>query len=945
MPSFFTQGSIASRTLSCVLAFVSAVFPLVQSVTATSAIGYLIAPVSAVSLLAIPSTSVAQVDFAPAVASGASAARATAGAVAPPTINPATGTIVINSTNPVANGKVMTGEQLIPGSTDPGKRAASNANVAVFGDKSAMGSGAATNANALLAAPGTDAYGDAYKTIRNRAVQSSHPDLKNDPIVSTSTAIYSGTDTNGFLASMTSACQTTTTPTQAPVLTHVPDYRTCERTQETAGCHVTRPFTSYTFQSSEAVFTYKGPVRHFLQFELKVRTPDKRTFDGTQPDWCAAYPAYPYPCPGGATLNHEMEAGAAVKDIYFKVLEEQLTGDWPGELTIETVPEADWPVPDPGALIATSFNIDTTGTSGAFGSITVDQQPSEANGWVARFTATHFAPGDGYLAVRAALTIGTATPLSFVDEPLGCATPRTNCEFAPVAWTNTGTPNDLASTDRWQCINASANRMIGIVPVTPSSWSQLQPLYPGEPTGPTTPICYDAVARDLQCTYAAVPAPVDTCSALEDNATCKFLRSECLPAHIDPVTGRCIMHTLHFDCGTDVAAPNTTVTTTSCGGPIRCMGLECVEPTTKEANADFNQAAAQLGMVQWMDSDKNCVAGGDCTVFNGTGYSCRNVFFGVQNCCDTPTNTTLADYIKLTFYTYKLTNWTAVAQYMQNAGLGSITSGFQALQNVVSSTWSDLTQPIVSAWQDLASNFSSDLASAVEDFTVDTIKDTAKQYLVDWGEAVFGEAFATYGGEAAVSSMIDTASVAIDFLSTFMMYYAIAMILISIIWACTDKEFELATKRELKSCKALGSYCSSRILGICYERSNSYCCYASPLARIVQEQVRTQLSLAWPGASANPTCPGLTVPQLQSVNWNAIDLSEWLGYLKLAGLHPTDSAAADVMYAPGRSTTYVNAPGTQGMSATDVTTQAIGSPNTPMTTVLNVDTKMWGGLP
>lgn len=947
MLSIFGRGTLLSRLTACVVSLVSAAFPIVQSFTVTSALSLSLSPMFALSALSFSTDALAQADFVPATTAGSATARSVAGSVRAPTINTTTGTVTINSSNPVANGKTMTGEQMIPGSTDPGKRAASDANVGLFGDKSGMSSGAATNSNSLLSAPPTDPYGNAYKTVRSRAVQSGRPDQSGDPIITTSKSIYNGTDTNGFLASMTSACQTTTTPTQAPVLTHIPDYRTCERTTETSGCRVSRPFTEFTYQGTSAAFTYDGPVKHFLRFEIRLRTPTTLKYDSYREDYmyCGSGDGM-YWCGGhNHEYNPDQEAGAAAEGIYYRVLDEQLSGDWPSRVTIETIPEDKWPIPGPEDLVAVQFNMDTSGSSGGFGGIYMEQEPTAANGWVGRFVAEHFASGDGHLKVRASFLLGIATPLPIVDEPLGCSVPRTNCSFEPVAWTSTGTPADLASTDRWQCLNASSDRKIGIVPITPAKWSQLDPLYPGEPTTPTSPICYDAVARNYQCSYPAVPGPVDTCSPIESTPGCTFLRSECLPEHIDPVTGRCVMHTLHFDCGTDVAAPNTTTTTTSCAGPIRCMGTECTEPQTKESNADFNQAAAQLGMVQWMDSDKNCVPGGECTVFNGDGYSCKDVFWGVQNCCDSPTNTTLADYIKLTFYTYKLTNWTAVASYMQNAGLGNIVSGWQALSDVVSSTWSDLTQPIVNAWDSLASNFSSDLASAAEDFTVDTIKDTAKEYLIEWGESIFGDAFATYGGEAAVSSMVDGAGVVIDFLSTFMMYYAIAMILISIIWECEDREFELATKKELKSCHYLGRYCSSSFLGICYERSKSYCCYASPLARIIQEQVRAQLGIGWPGPRGNPSCPGLTVAQLQAVNWNAIDLTEWLSYLQMAGLHPTDMADADGMYAPDRSTTYVNAPGTQGMNSTQVTTEAVGSPNTPMTTVNNVSTKMWGGLP
>lgn len=944
--SILRAGGLPSRATAWVVSFVSAVFPILQSFVSTSALSLSLAPFAAIATLSMSDSVFAQVDFTPATASGSTTARTAAGAVIPPTINPTTGTVTINSTNPVANGKVMTGEQMIPGSTNPAKKAASDGNVSLFGDRTGMSSGASGNSNSLLTAPAGDAYGDAYKTVRSRAVQSGRPNQSGDPIISTSRSIYNGTDTNGFLASMTSACQTTTTPTQAPLLTHIPDYRTCERTTDTSGCRVTRPFKEYTYQGTEAAFTYEGPVKHFLRFEIKLRTPTKLTYSSYVPDTDPFCYFFGYPCDGhNHEYNPDQEAGAAAEGIYYRVLDEQLSGDWPSKITIETIPESQWPVPGPEDLTVVQFNLDSSGSTGGFGSIYMEQEPTEANGWVGRFVAEHYASGDGNLKLRAAFLIGIATPLPIIDEPLGCSTPRTNCSFEPVAWTSTGSVSDLASTNQWQCINASSDRKIGIVPITPDKWSKLDPLYPGEPTTPTSPICYDAVARNYACSYPSVPGPVDTCSPIEATPGCFFLRSECLPEHIDPVTGRCVMHTLHFDCGTDTPVSTTTTTTTTCAGPIRCMGTECTEPTPKEANADFNQAAAQLGMVQWMDSDKDCIPGGECTVFKGKGYRCRDVFWGVQNCCDQPTNTTLADYLKLTFYTYKLTNWTAVAQYMQNAGLGNITSGFQALGDVIGSTWSDLTQPIVSAWQDLAANFSDTLADAVSDFSVDTIKDTAKEYLVEWAQDIFGEAFNTYIGEAGVSSMIDGAGVVMDFLSTFMMYYAIVMILISIIWACEDSEFELATKKELKSCTSLGSYCSSSFLGICYERSKAYCCYNSPLARIIQEQVRAQLGLPRPGAGDNPNCPGLTVAQLQSVNWNLIDLTEWLGYLQMAGLHPTDSASADSMYSASNATTYGNAPGHQGMTSTEVTTQAIGPPNTPMTTVNNVSTRMWGGLP
>jgi hypothetical protein len=53
--------------------------------------------------------------------------------------------------------------------------------------------------------------------------------------------------------------------------------------------------------------------------------------------------------------------------------------------------------------------------------------------------------------------------------------------------------------------------------------------------------------------------------------------------------------------------------------------------------------------------------------------------------------------------------------------------------------------------------------------------------------------------------------------------------------ACEEDEFELGVKRELKSCHYVGSYCKSKVLTACIERRKAYCCFNSPLARILDE--------------------------------------------------------------------------------------------------------------
>lgn len=65
------------------------------------------------------------------------------------------------------------------------------------------------------------------------------------------------------------------------------------------------------------------------------------------------------------------------------------------------------------------------------------------------------------------------------------------------------------------------------------------------------------------------------------------------------------------------------------------------------------------------------------------------------------------------------------------------------------------------------------------------------------------------------------------------------------------------------------------MLGYCLERKQSYCCYNSRLARIVQEQGRPQLGKGW-GTAKAPQCGGFTPEELQRLDFGAMDLSEFI---------------------------------------------------------------------
>jgi conjugal transfer mating pair stabilization protein TraN len=83
----------------------------------------------------------------------------------------------------------------------------------------------------------------------------------------------------------------------------------------------------------------------------------------------------------------------------------------------------------------------------------------------------------------------------------------------------------------------------------------------------------------------------------------------------------------------------------------------------------------------------------------------------------------------------------------------------------------------------------------------------------------------------------------------------------------------------------VGSYCSSRlpIIRVCIETTESYCCFNSRLARILNEQGRAQLGRGWGGAES-PDCSGFTVAQLQALDFSRMNLAEF--YAEIAPTLP-----------------------------------------------------------
>ena len=86
---------------------------------------------------------------------------------------------------------------------------------------------------------------------------------------------------------------------------------------------------------------------------------------------------------------------------------------------------------------------------------------------------------------------------------------------------------------------------------------------------------------------------------------------------------------------------------------------------------------------------------------------------------------------------------------------------------------------------------------------------------------------------------------------------------------CTEAERLLAEERHAGNTHYLGRRCTRRILGVCVRRERSWCVFGSKLGRILQEAARSQLGIGW------GSCRGFTVGEMESIDFEAVDLSEF----------------------------------------------------------------------
>lgn len=92
---------------------------------------------------------------------------------------------------------------------------------------------------------------------------------------------------------------------------------------------------------------------------------------------------------------------------------------------------------------------------------------------------------------------------------------------------------------------------------------------------------------------------------------------------------------------------------------------------------------------------------------------------------------------------------------------------------------------------------------------------------------------------------------------------------------CSSEENALGQAKEKKLVVYVGTFCSKKILKKCVRRKSSYCVFDNKLARIIQYQGRSgQLGIGFGGARS-PDCRGMSVDELQKIDFNRMDYSDF----------------------------------------------------------------------
>lgn len=334
------------------------------------------------------------------------------------------------------------------------------------------------------------------------------------------------------------------------------------------------------------------------------------------------------------------------------------------------------------------------------------------------------------------------------------------------------------------------------------------------------------------------------CWAWQDSYTCLgTMQSNCAAPQARGCTlntSKCIQYgsgnscTLSENIYQCLSSPATTTSTLYCGSQQYCMGGNCFN-TGSTPNTDLAQTAAMMEAMRQAGNYQNPAT---LRIFGGTGGSCTNTLGGLSNCCKPSGGS------------------------KSNGGiLGNaiVSTGGQVIQYGSSYVYDSLFDNSY-----LVRGFDSMLGST----PVGSLAGGSASFSPSFGMYGFT---ATFGAAPEGATVLGSAGGVTFAFDPYSLAIAVAIMVIQDMMSCTPDEQNLSLKLGQNLCRFTGSFCSMEIpiIGGCIQTTQTYCCFNSRLARIINTAGGAQIG------KAATDCSGFTSDEFAMLDFSKIDLSEF----------------------------------------------------------------------
>ena len=311
---------------------------------------------------------------------------------------------------------------------------------------------------------------------------------------------------------------------------------------------------------------------------------------------------------------------------------------------------------------------------------------------------------------------------------------------------------------------------------------------------------------------------MDDCAAMASDASCRETESVCLGTD---AAGNCTMRTKIYVC----EKPSEDAALGEVCGQSLCLGGVCREGVDGEASEDFLESAAVLEITRQAAAYSEI---GDGKLFGGSASGCCVKAAGFS-CCRSENAASTAGLSNSLF---------AVA----------LTTGAEVAWEGIKYVGSPYVYDILSAGGDATSSLLTRLYGEA-------------------GNGVYTPSVSAYGVTASVSG----GSLTLSF-SPGSLLVSLAAQMAADYFSCTAEDQMHALRASQNLCHYVGSWCSKKGGAACLEKRESWCCFNSRLALIVQTEGRKQLGLGW-GTPEAPACRGFTLEEFQKLDFSKMDLT------------------------------------------------------------------------